>query len=801
MKKIIDYSFLSLATLSYRLQLLESLKLCPLFSSIHPLKFFGFQRPFRGAISNFTPNGASNLSKGVMLLSILTFFSLTFSNAQTAIDTTKSIDLQQVTITATMASDNTPMTFTNINKATIRKNDYGQDIPFLLKSTPSVVETSDAGAGIGYTGLRIRGTDATRINVTIDGIPINDSESQSVYWVNMPDMAASTSMIQIQRGVGTSTNGAGAFGATVNMVTNALQPTRYMNYAGAMGSFNTQKHSVSAGTGIVAKHFAFDVRSSFIKSDGYVDRASSDLRSYYISGLYFTNKSSLKLKVFSGREKTYQSWYGIPFTYLTDTLLRTYNPAGTEKSGTPYGNQVDNYRQSHIHLVFNHQFNPNLKANISLHYTRGKGYYEEYKANQQLKNYYAGFTDTTNLIRRLWLDNDFYGGIYSLTYTKKKFSSTLGGGYNIYDGYHFGEVIWKEKMDFNGLLDPASFYGSISKKTDFNIYEKINYALSDNINAYIDVQYRQIAYNTEGIDMRKRDITRALSYHFFNPKIGFSLGNTEGGQLYGSFGIANREPNRNDITDAEKTKIPQSERLSDTELGWRKNTEKAQLGFNAYYMAYKNQLVITGNINDVGEQIRQNVPKSYRAGMEVEAAYALSTQWQLNWNAAFSQNKVIDFSENRDNWDTGEQDIIKHGKTNLALSPSTILNSAIVYTPIKSEKYDISLSLSTKYIGKQYLDNTSNANTILPAYGYSDFNINYQTHWGLIKNVTFKLLVNNIFDAKYANNAWVYRFNSPSYDPRPNDPYARSEGGDTYNLTGYFPQAGRNYLLGVSLGF
>ncbi len=774
MKKIL-VNFLSVfAKLDTRLQLLESFKLSKSYS-----------------------NNA--------FLSILIAFSLPFLsqniNAQTPIDTIKTIDLQQVTITATMASDNTPMTFTNINKATIRKNDYGQDVPYLLKSTPSVVETSDAGAGIGYTGLRIRGTDATRINVTIDGIPINDAESQGVYWVNMPDMAASTSMIQIQRGVGTSTNGAGAFGATVNMVTNALQPTRYMNYAGSMGSFNTQKHSVSAGTGILAKHFAFDVRSAFIQSDGYVDRASSDLRSFYVSGLYFNNKSSLKLKVFSGHEKTYQSWYGIPYSYLNDTLLRTYNPAGTEKSGTPYDNQVDNYRQSHIHLVFNHQFNPNWKANISLHYTRGKGYYEEYKAKQKLKNYFSDKKDTSDLIRRLWLDNNFYGGIYSLTYEKKNFSSTLGGGYNIYKGFHYGSVIWLERRSpFEGQ-SALGFYESTSKKTDFNIYEKINYALSKNVNAYIDVQYRQIAYNTEGIDRRKRDITRALNYHFFNPKIGFLLGNTEGGQLYASFGIANREPNRNDITDAEKNKIPQSERLSDAELGWRLKTDKAQLGFNGYYMTYKNQLVITGNINDVGEQIRQNVPKSYRAGVEVEAAYALGTQWQLNWNAAFSQNKVIDFTENRDNWDTGSQDIIKHGKTNLALSPSTVLNSEIVYMPIKSDKYDISLSLSTKYIGKQYLDNTSNDNTILPSYGYTDFKIYYQTHWGLIKNVTFKLLVNNIFDAKYANNAWVYRFNSPSYDPRPDDPYARSEGGNTYNLTGYFPQAGRNYLLGVSLGF
>jgi iron complex outermembrane recepter protein len=718
------------------------------------------------------------------------------ANGQTPSDTLKAIDLQQVTITATMASGNTPMTFTNLKKEQIRRNDFGQDVPYLLKNTPSVVETSDGGSGIGYTGLRIRGSDATRINVTIDGIPLNDAESQNVYWVDLPDFSASTSMIQIQRGVGTSTNGAGAFGATVNMVTNPLQAEKYINYAGTYGSFNTLKNTISFGTGILAKHFSVDARISRITSDGYIDRASSKLGSAYLSALYFNDKTSVKIKAFTGGERTYQAWYGVPAQFLDS--LRTYNPAGTEKPGTPYENQVDDYTQSHLHAVLNHQFNPHWKANLAFHYTKGKGFYEEYKANQKLKDYFDGVKDTTDLVRRLWLDNDFYGSIYSLTYEKNKLQSTLGGGYNVYKGFHYGTTYIPL---FNPTFYPYTFYENTSSKTDFNLFEKLNYALSPILNGYLDLQYRHIAYNTEGGDRKKRDITRSLKYDFFNPKIGFFSQYTASDNLYGSFAVAHREPNRNDVIDGERTKTPQAERLFNTELGWLTRGKNSQFGVTFYHMAYKNQLVVTGQINDIGEAVRVNVPKSYRVGLEMEASTPLSKNLFFNANAAISQNKIENFTEFRDNWDTGEQTKINHGKTNLAFSPNAILNGEIVFNAFKSEKHDLSFVVSEKYVGKQFIDNTSNDNTTLPAYYFTDVKIFYKTQFGKIKNITCKLLINNILNQKYVNNAWTYRFTSAGYDPRPDDPYARSEKGDVYNLTGYFPQAGRNVLLGLSLGF
>ena len=739
-------------------------------------------------------------------IAIFSLFCSSFSKAQSASDSIKIIDLQQVTITATMASDKTPMTFTNLKRDQIRQNDFGQDVPYLLKNTPSVVETSDAGAGVGYTGLRIRGSDATRINVTIDGVPLNDAESQSVYWVDLPDFSASTSMIQIQRGVGTSTNGAGAFGATINLITNTLRPKKYINYAGTYGSFNTLKNTISFGTGILAKHFSVDARLSRLTSDGYIDRASSKLGSAYVSAVYFNNKTSVKIKAFTGNERTYQAWYGLPAQYLDS--LRTYNAAGTEKTGTPYENQVDDYGQSHAHAVLNHQISDNWKVNIGLHYTKGKGFYEEYKAVQELKSYYSTWagSEKTDLVRRLWLDNDFYGAIYALTFQNKMFQSITGGGFNDYKGNHYGEVIWQKNYFTINDFKATQFYKSTSDKTDFNIFEKINYNFSEKLNGYLDLQYRQIAYTTNGIDRKKRDISRDLKYQFFNPKIGFlsnytSPGDKEEGQFYGSFAVANREPNRNDIIDAAQDKTPQSERLLNTEIGWRSKIGVAQWGANFYHMTYKNQLVVTGEINDVGEAIRVNVPKSYRAGLELQAATPLSKNLNFNANASFSSNKVSNFTEYIDNWDTGEQVKMTHGTTDLAFSPNVILNGELVFNALKTGKHDLSFVLSEKYVGKQFIDNTSNDNTALSAYYFTDFKVFYKTHIGFIKNITCKLLINNVLNKKYVNNAWAYRFISAGYDPRGDDAYSRLEHGSTYNLTGYFPQAGRNVMVGVSVEF
>ena len=737
----------------------------------------------------------------------LAFFSFFLSDSTLsaqAKDSLKQVDLQEVTILATMAGDKTPMSFTNIKKDKIRQEDFGQDIPFLIKSTPSVVETSDAGAGVGYTGLRIRGSDATRTNVTIDGIPLNDSESQSVYWVDLPDLAASTSMIQIQRGVGTSTNGSGAFGATINMITNPLNSEKFISYSGAGGSFGTLKNTIAFGSGLMRNGLSVDGRLSRTVSDGYVDRASSKLGSAYLSAIYLKKNTSLRFKLFTGNERTYQSWYGIPESYLNDASKRTYNPAGTERASSPYENQVDDYRQTHAHLTLNHSFTTSNKIrgiiNASLHYTKGKGFYEEYKAAQKMKNYFNGRRDTSDLVRRLWLDNDFYGGVWSLTLEKNKISSITGGGWNRYDGNHFGQVIWAAD-DANFAKTPAEFYRSKSLKTDFNAFEKINYAFSDVISFYLDLQYRQVGYHTEGLDRKHRDIGRDSTWHFFNPKLGFVAENKNGTRFYASVAVAHREPNRNDMLDPEKGFAPKAESLIDGELGVRQRCKNLELSANLFYMAYDNQLVVTGNINDMGEQIRVNVPKSYRRGIEIEGAWAATHWLTITGNSSFSENKVKDFTEYIDNWDTYGQEVVKHGKTDIAFSPNVIANTSLVFCILKKGKNELTVTPSVKYVSKQFIDNTSNTNTVLPAYNFANCQILFKTHFGKIKNLTAKLLINNIFDKKYANNGWTYRFVSPSYDPRPDDPYARSEGKGTYNLTGFFPQAGRHFLVGLSADF
>ena len=738
-------------------------------------------------------------------------------SAQTKQDSTQTIDLQTVTITATMANERTPMTFTNVKKEQLRKNDFGQDIPFLLKSTPSVVETSDAGAGVGYTGLRVRGSDATRTNITVDGVPLNDSESQLVYWVNMPDFANSTSMIQIQRGVGTSTNGAGAFGSTINLITNPLRSEKFINYSGAIGSFGTQKHAISFGSGILGKHFSMDGRVSRITSDGYVDRASSKLGSLYLSGTYFNRSTSLRFKLFTGNERTYQSWYGIPEAYVNDSKLRTYNPAGTDKPDSPYPNQVDDYQQTHTHLTLNHAFkNTAWRVNASLHYTRGKGFYEEYKASQKLYNYFLQDSvkvgekqvKKTDLTRRLWLDNHFYGGVFSFTYKQNATEMVFGGGLNQYDGKHYGQVLWAEKVPLENN-QPKTFYESTAGKTDVNIYAKMNQQIGSKMYAFVDLQVRKVGHQTMGKDRRQRDISRDLSWFFFNPKAGLVYNYTEGGQFYGSFAVGNREPNRNDITDAYNNQIPQSERLLNTELGWKLAKSNVSFGANFYHMYYKNQLVVTGQINDVGEQLRLNVPTSYRAGLEFELAWKITEGLTFDYNATLSQNKITNFTEYRDNWDTGAQDVITHGTTDIAFSPNVIANAALTYQILRGSKNQLEVSLSGKHVGQQFVDNTSNANTILEAYMYGDFRIQYKTQIGIFKNIIAKLLISNILDTKYSANAWAYRFTSTGYDPRPDEaqslPYTRLEGADankgTFNQMGYFPQAGRSFTLGLSVEF
>ncbi|MEO1259937.1 MAG: TonB-dependent receptor [Bacteroidota bacterium] len=723
--------------------------------------------------------------------------------------------LDQVIVQATRAGENTPFTFTNLDKEAIEKRNLGQDIPILLDVTPSVVVSSDAGAGIGYTGLRIRGTDPTRINVTINGIPLNDAESQGVFWVNTPDFAASTNDIQVQRGVGTSTNGAGAFGATINLNTSKLHPEPYGEISGTAGSFGTWKSTASFGTGFINKQpattnqqqtgFTLDGRLSKIISDGYIDRASVDMDAYFVSAAYIGKNNSLRANVFSGHEVTYQAWNGVPAQYVNDDELRTFNVSGTDnlqELDNPHDNEVDDYRQTHYQLLFVQELNKNWNLNINGHYTRGMGFFEQYKIGENLTNDYGLMVcDTcnadTDLIRRRWLDNDFYGGVWSLNYLSDnlKIDNTLGGAYNEYKGDHFGEIIWAENMP--GLRQNERYYFGTGDKRDFNIYNKTLYRFTNSIFGFVDLQYRRVGYEITGTDNDLRETNVDLDYNFFNPKLGLTYDLNRNTSVYGSFAVAHREPNRNDFTDAPPGTEPKPERLFNTELGINFKNKKGVFSANFYHMQYKDQLALTGNINDTGGAIRVNIPESFRVGLELTGHIFLSEKLNIEANATVSQNKIKNFTEYIDNWDTGGQDVIDHGTTDLAFSPDLIAFARLNYEVAKG----LSISFSGKHVGEQFIDNTSNTNTVLDAYTIGDLQIQYELNPPFMESVSFNLLINNIFDNQYSANAWTYRYISNFYDGRSDDPYTRLEGGGVYNLTGFFPQAGRNFLLGMTVRF
>lgn len=711
--------------------------------------------------------------------------------------------MEELIVYSTRVGEDSPVPHSNLKTSDIAQENLGRDVPYLLRWTPSLVETSDAGNGVGYTGIRIRGTDPTRINITLNGIPLNDAESQAVYWVNLPDFSSSVSNIQVQRGAGTSTNGAGAFGATVNLNTQLLRQDPYVTISGSYGSYNTLKNSIALGTGLLNKHFAFDGRLSRISSDGYIDRASSDLRSWYLSGVFMDNHQSLRCLVFSGKEKTYQAWYGVPAQYVGDETLRTFNIAGTEKVGTPYDNETDNYTQTHYQLIYNTVVGP-VTGNLSLHYTRGAGYYEQYKGGQFLADY--GLPDistgdsiiqNSDLIRQLWLDNDFLGAIFSLRYAKRRSEIIVGGGWNRYWGAHFGTIPW---MQYAGSTTPGySWYNNDALKTDFNTYLKWNYVLADNLKAFLDLQLRQVGYRFLGYERDGSQVNQTVNLPFFNPKAGLNLylGPYQKDRIYAFAGIARREPNRDDYVDSSPDSRPRPEHLYDFEAGYEVNGKQFSGAVNGYYMHYKDQLVLTGRINDVGAATRVNVPESYRLGVELVGALQMTKKWRINGNATFSRNKIKVFESYKDNWDTGMQEVQVFQQTDLAFSPSVTGAAQISFHALEQQNHDLNMTLGTKYVGKQYIDNTGEAAALLKRYFYTDFLLAYTWHPKGVEAIQWTFQVNNIFNARYSSNAWIYRFVSEGYDPVPDDPYAQKESGGNYNLMGYFPQAGRNFMLGM----
>jgi iron complex outermembrane recepter protein len=711
----------------------------------------------------------------------------------------------EVLVSATRAGNKTPVAYTNITSEEIKRRNMGHDIPYLLQLTPSFVATSDAGAGIGYTNFRIRGTDLNRINVTVNGIPLNDPESHGTWFVDQPDLASSLESVQIQRGVGTSTNGAAAFGATIDLQTNTLNRKAYAEYHTAAGTFNTWKNSLLAGTGLINGKFSVDARLSKINSDGFIDRAFSDLKSFYVAGGYYSENTILKANIFSGIETTYQAWNGVPSVRLNNDLEGMqqyeehwlYTPQQTQEminsdSRTynlyTYENQVDNYQQDHYQLHFSHRFSPGFNVNTSGFYIRGKGYYENFKEDENLEDYLLpvitigdNTIESSDLVNRKWLDNHFYGLTFSMNYETEKNDFTLGGGWNDYTGHHYGNVI---RGQFLGTVDSNhEWYRNKGLKNDLNLFVKDNFQLFEKLNLFADFQYRKINYSVEGIDDDQRIITQEHNFNFFNPKVGIFYQPVNNQEAYLSFATANREPNRTAYVDADPEREPPVyETLYDWELGYNYKSALFSGSLNFYFMKYDNQLVLTGEINDVGAPIMANTDDSYRAGVEIQYGIAFTRNLQWQANATFSQNKIKNFTEYVDNWDTWGQETFELGTTDIAFSPGIIANSQLLFQPVPK----LNLAFISSYVGKQYIDNTSNENRSLDAYFINNLKIDYTFKTKLFDELVLHLLVNNLFNEMYESNAWVYSY---------------ILGGERYKMDGYYPQAGRHFIAGVNIRF
>nr|WP_315212048.1 TonB-dependent receptor [uncultured Flavobacterium sp.] len=701
-----------------------------------------------------------NPKKLIRVLFILFTFHFSLFTFSQVKDTTKVNQLDEVLVSAVRVTTKTPVSFSNLDKKEIKFRNLGQDIPILMNYLPSVVTTSDAGNGVGYTGIRVRGSDATRVNVTINGIPYNDSESHGTYWVNMPDFASSLESLQLQRGVGTSTNGAGAFGASLNMLTDNFAKESTGEISNSFGSFNTRKHTVKFSTGLMNDHFEIAGRLSALNSDGYVDRGASDLKSYFLQGTYVGKTTLIKALVFGGKEKTYQSWNGIDGETLNND--RTFNSAGafTDEQGNArfYDNETDNYQQDHSQLHWNEKISENWSTNFALHYTKGKGFYENYKEDADLADYGlqpVGPVTTTDLIRQKWLDNDFYGTTFSANYKKEKLDVIFGGGWNKYEGSHFGKVIWARFASQSELGD--RYYDDYAVKTDGTVFAKANYQITEKLSLFGDLQYRTVNYKANGVQAGVVDDT----FNFFNPKTGLTYDINANNALYFSYARANREPNR---TDYEGGNV-KPEKLNDFELGWRYVAEKVQFNTNVYYMAYKDQLILTGSLDDVGAPIRSNSEKSYRLGLEVDATIALTNQLIIRPNFTLSANKNTDLAVEGQNY----------GTTDIAYSPSIIAGNILVYTPVEN----LHISWLQKFVGEQYMNNIELPAAKLAEYFVNDLNIAYEFKpKSVFKSIIVTGLVNNFLDKKYVSNGYMY---------------------DIYPY--YYPQAGINFLAGLTLKF
>ncbi|MBS1735637.1 MAG: TonB-dependent receptor plug domain-containing protein [Bacteroidetes bacterium] len=709
-----------------------------------------------------------------LLISILVFAQDTLHSSLT--DT---LLLQNIEVTSIRAADKAPFTKTNLTKWEIEKNNMGQDLPFILNQTPSVVVNSDAGNGIGYTGIHIRGTDATRINVTLNGIPFNDPESQGTFFVDMPDISSSVNSIQIQRGVGTSSNGAGAFGATINLSTNEFNKEKYVEINNSFGSFNSWKNTLKLGTGLISGHWLAEARLSRIASDGYIDRATSDIQSYFVSGAYIGSKNSFRLNIFSGKEKTYQAWNGVRESYLDSA--RTYNSSGTEKPGSPYANETDNYTQTHYQLFYNQKINSAFAYNVAAFLIRGKGYYEEYKAAQKFAKYFlpdvvygADTISKTDLVRQLWLDNYFYGSIFSVEYKRGNAQVSIGGGVSQYDGGHYNMIKWSQIG--NVPLD-YKYYNAPANKDDYNFYSKWMQPFGTFFTAFVDAQARFVNYNINGFkDHPLLHIQK--QYSFFNPKVGITY-NKGNYQAYFSLSIATKEPNRDDF-EAGNSQIPLPEKLYDVEWGIKGGSARKNYDITFYYMYYHNQLVNTGEINDVGAYTRTNTPKSFRAGIELQGKI-IPVKWIVaSGNIAFSKNKIDHFTEFIDDYDQGGQKVNNYHNVDISFSPSLVGSGSLQFIPCKN----FGINLISKYVGRQYLDNTMHNDRSVKAYFTEDVRITYNLKLPTFKEIGFILGANNVFNKMYESSGYTYNYFS---------------GGNLQVENYYFPMAGANFVAAINI--
>lgn len=743
----------------------------------------------KNACQNLLKISKQSLSLFVLLMCMSSIFAQEKSQ-----DSTKVEKLDEVLVKAVRVDAKSPITHSNISKKEIAKRNLGQDIPILLNFLPSVVTTSDAGAGVGYTNIRVRGVSAQSTNITINGIPYNDAESLGTFWVNLGDFASSVENLQLQRGVGTSTNGAGAFGASINVLTDAISKEASGEISNSFGSFNTRKHTVKFSTGQIyadtERNRSVEIagRLSNIASDGYIDRASSDLKSYFLQGSYVDDNTLIKAIAFGGNEVTYQAWNGIDAETLAED--RRFNSSGiyTDANGNTqfYDNEVDNYSQDHYQLHWNERYNNRWSTNLGLNYTYGRGYFEQYREDDDFETY--GFEPlnvngetltTTDLIRRRWLDNDFYVFNASANYKTSTLDMIFGTSISHYNGDHFGEVIWAKFASQSDIRD--RYYEGNAKKNDFSVFSKANFKLNERVQLYGDLQLRNVNYETSGIASNLATFTVDENYIFFNPKAGITYELNPQNDLYFSYARANREPSRDDFENNAEVK---PEQLNDFELGWRHKKNNFSFNANAYIMLYNEQLVLTGNIDGVGNPIRTNSGESYRMGIELEAVIPVTSQLTLQPNVTFSANK------NRETVVSINGALVNLGETDIAFSPNMVAANAIVYQPMKR----LQLSLLSKYVGEQYMSNTENKDSKLDSFFVNDFNMTYTIETNAIfESVVFTGLINNIFNEKYVSNGYF-----GSFDFEDN---GSATGITTGYFTGFYPQATTNFLVGVSLNF